>query len=69
MLNDQLGDDILSPDHAHVLDEGRVVDVPDTELLYVWIHDRGGVEDKCAGHCENSKVRLTTACSRSEKHK
>ena len=33
MLIDQLGDDVLSPDHAHVLDEARVVDVSDTECL------------------------------------
>ena len=51
MLNDQLDDDVLSPDHAHVLDEARV-DVPDTERLDVPNVDRRSVEDECAGHCE-----------------
>ena len=52
MLIDQLGDDVLSPDHAHVLDGARVVDVPDTERPDVWIDDGGGGEDECAGHCD-----------------
>ena len=56
MLIDQLGDDVLSSEHSHVLDEASVVDVPDTERLDVWIDDRGGGEDKGAGHCGELEV-------------
>ena len=52
MLIDQLGDDVLSPERAHVLDEARVVDVSDTACPDVWIHDGGGGDDKRAGCCE-----------------
>ena len=51
-LIDQFGDKVLSPEHAHALDEAPVVDVPDTVRLDVPIVDRGGVEDKRAAHCE-----------------
>ena len=50
-----MGDDKLSLRHAHVLDEAPVVDVPDTERLDVWSVDRGGREDECDGHCEESE--------------
>ena len=52
MLIDKWGDDVLSSEHAHVLDEGRVVDAPDTKCPDVRIVDSGGGEDKGAEHCE-----------------
>ena len=52
MLIDQFCHDVPSPEHTHVLDEARVVDVPNTELLDVRIHEGGGGEDKCAEYCE-----------------
>ena len=61
MCIDQLGDDVISPEHAHVLDEACVVDVPDIERLEVRINDGGGGDDKCSQHVKNSK-RRQTAC-------
>ena len=52
MLIDKWGDDVLSSEHAHVLDEGRVVDAPDIKCPDVRIVDSGGGEDKGAEHCE-----------------
>ena len=53
MLIDQLGDDVLSPEHAHGLDEASMVGVPDTERLDVLIDDGGRVEDQGVGRCED----------------
>ena len=56
MLIDELDDDVPSPDHAHVLDEAHIVDVPGTERMNVWIDDGGSGEDKGAGHCGELEV-------------
>ena len=52
MLIDKLGDDIISREHAHGLDEASMVGVPDTERVDVLIDDGGGVEDQGSVHRE-----------------
>ena len=69
MLIDQLGDDVLSSEHSHVLDEASVVDVPDTERLDVWIDDGGCVEDKGAEHYEELVEAAANGFPCSEKRK
>ena len=54
-----MGDDVLSPEHAHVLDEAPEVDVPDTERLDVWSDDGGGRE----GECDRLREELVEAAA------
>ena len=68
MLIDQLGDDVLSPECARVLDEARVVDVP---IRCTWTSGWTMVVEadriNVLGVVKNLINRPPTACPRSEK--
>ena len=48
-----MGEEVISPEHTHGLDEASMAGVPDTERMDVLIDDGGGVEDQGAGRCED----------------